>query len=98
MDVVLVRYLDIWLHGFRIILLVSWGLRCFANDNPEVHIVLCFIYAPSDICLTIHVLLYQEENATEPPQSVQRGVTELVEAALSSRNLCMMDPTWHPWF
>ncbi|KAJ3683868.1 hypothetical protein LUZ60_014095 [Juncus effusus] len=40
----------------------------------------------------------EEENATEPPQSVQRGVTELVEAALSPRNLCMMDPTWHPWF
>jgi transformation/transcription domain-associated protein len=34
----------------------------------------------------------------EPPQSVQRGVTELVEAALTPRNLCMMDPTWHPWF
>ncbi|KAH9662788.1 non-specific serine/threonine protein kinase [Citrus sinensis] len=46
----------------------------------------------------------EEENAqkesvlVEPPQSVQRGVTELVEAALSARNLCMMDPTWHPWF
>ncbi|WVZ66880.1 hypothetical protein U9M48_016041 [Paspalum notatum var. saurae] len=45
-----------------------------------------------------HYLADEEENATEPPQSVQRGVTELVEAALSSRNLCMMDPTWHPWF
>jgi len=45
-----------------------------------------------------HCLAEEEENATEPPQSVQRGVTELVEAALSSRNLCMMDPTWHPWF
>ncbi|KAM7524076.1 hypothetical protein LguiA_013978 [Lonicera macranthoides] len=40
----------------------------------------------------------EEENAVEPPQSVQRGVTELVEAALTPRNLCMMDPTWHPWF
>lgn len=40
----------------------------------------------------------EEENALEPPQSVQRGVTELVEAALTPRNLCMMDPTWHPWF
>ncbi|KAK9136460.1 hypothetical protein Syun_015790 [Stephania yunnanensis] len=38
------------------------------------------------------------ENAMDPPQSVQRGVTELVEAALTPRNLCMMDPTWHPWF
>ncbi|GAV88596.1 PI3_PI4_kinase domain-containing protein/FAT domain-containing protein [Cephalotus follicularis] len=40
----------------------------------------------------------EEDNAVEPPQSVQRGVTELVEAALTPRNLCMMDPTWHPWF
>lgn len=40
----------------------------------------------------------EEENVMEPPQSVQRGVTELVEAALNPRNLCMMDPTWHPWF
>ncbi|XP_042509195.1 transformation/transcription domain-associated protein-like [Macadamia integrifolia] len=40
----------------------------------------------------------EEDNAMDPPQSVQRGVTELVEAALMPRNLCMMDPTWHPWF
>ncbi|RVW51691.1 putative PI3/PI4-kinase family protein C1F5.11c [Vitis vinifera] len=40
----------------------------------------------------------QEENAVDPPHSVQRGVTEMVEAALTPRNLCMMDPTWHPWF
>ncbi|RID59278.1 hypothetical protein BRARA_F02519 [Brassica rapa] len=40
----------------------------------------------------------EDENIVEPPQSVQRGVNELVEAALSPRNLCMMDPTWHPWF
>ncbi|CAO2831293.1 unnamed protein product [Amaranthus hypochondriacus] len=40
----------------------------------------------------------EDENAMEPPQSVQRGVAELVEAALSPRNSCMMDPTWHPWF
>ncbi|XP_024004594.1 transformation/transcription domain-associated protein isoform X2 [Eutrema salsugineum] len=40
----------------------------------------------------------EDENSVEPPQSVQRGVNELVEAALSPRNLCMMDPTWHPWF
>ncbi|KAM0940239.1 putative non-specific serine/threonine protein kinase [Dioscorea sansibarensis] len=40
----------------------------------------------------------EEESTTDPPQSVQRGVTDLVEAALSPRNLCMMDPTWHPWF
>ncbi|XP_061345669.1 uncharacterized protein LOC133291419 isoform X4 [Gastrolobium bilobum] len=40
----------------------------------------------------------EEENVMDPPQSVQRGVTELVEAALNPRNLCMMDPTWHPWF
>ncbi|XP_031399627.1 transformation/transcription domain-associated protein isoform X2 [Punica granatum] len=40
----------------------------------------------------------EDENAMDPPQSVQRGVMELVEAALTPRNLCMMDPTWHPWF
>ncbi|XP_020600148.1 LOW QUALITY PROTEIN: transformation/transcription domain-associated protein-like [Phalaenopsis equestris] len=40
----------------------------------------------------------EEENTIDPPQSVQRGVTELVEAALNPKNLCMMDPTWHPWF
>ncbi|KAK6924485.1 PIK-related kinase, FAT, partial [Dillenia turbinata] len=42
-------------------------------------------------------LAEEEENAVDPPQSVQRGVTELVEAALSPKHLCMMDPTWHPW-
>ncbi|XP_008795100.2 transformation/transcription domain-associated protein-like [Phoenix dactylifera] len=40
----------------------------------------------------------EEENSTDPPQSVQRGVTDLVEAALAPSSLCMMDPTWHPWF
>ena len=30
--------------------------------------------------------------------SVQRGAAELVEAATNPRNLCRMDPTWHPWF
>ncbi|KAF5735955.1 Phosphatidylinositol 3- and 4-kinase family protein with FAT domain isoform 1 [Tripterygium wilfordii] len=40
----------------------------------------------------------EEENAVDPPQAVQKGVADLVEAALSPRNLCMMDPTWHPWF
>ncbi|EIE23491.1 hypothetical protein COCSUDRAFT_65942 [Coccomyxa subellipsoidea C-169] len=32
------------------------------------------------------------------PASVQRGAQELVESALNPRNLCRMDPTWHPWF
>ncbi|KAL6498032.1 hypothetical protein OROGR_028429 [Orobanche gracilis] len=40
----------------------------------------------------------EEENGVDLPQSVQKGVAELVEAALAPRNLCMMDPTWHPWF
>eukprot|EP00898_Chlorokybus_atmophyticus_P003741 jgi/Chlat1/4368/Chrsp29S04524 len=31
-------------------------------------------------------------------RSIQRSVSELVEAALSPKNLCMMEPTWHPWF
>lgn len=46
----------------------------------------------------LYSVLIQEDNTSEPPQSVQRGVTELVEAALNPKNLCMMDPTWHPWF
>ncbi|XP_042425801.1 transformation/transcription domain-associated protein-like [Zingiber officinale] len=40
----------------------------------------------------------EDDNTTDLPQSVQRGATDLVEAALEPRNLCMMDPTWHPWF
>lgn len=40
----------------------------------------------------------EDDNATDPPVSVQKGVTDLVEAALAPRHLCMMDPTWHPWF
>lgn len=28
----------------------------------------------------------------------QRGVHELVSAAVDPRNLCKMDPTWQPWF
>ncbi|CAN0918697.1 Transcription-associated protein 1 [Linum grandiflorum] len=45
------------------------------------------------------LFLSEEEDTTmDPPHSVQRGVNELVEAALTPRNLCMMDPTWHPWF
>ncbi|KAJ7564762.1 hypothetical protein O6H91_02G032300 [Diphasiastrum complanatum] len=40
----------------------------------------------------------EDDNSTEPPYSVQSGVTELVEAALRPKSLCMMDPTWHPWF
>lgn len=40
----------------------------------------------------------EDENGPESLQSVQQGVTELVEAALRPKNLCMMDPTWHPWF
>eukprot|EP00897_Mesotaenium_endlicherianum_P005503 jgi/Mesen1/4981/ME000248S04265 len=40
-----------------------------------------------------------EGNGAPPvPVSVQKGVIELVEAALRPRNLCLMDPTWHPWF
>lgn len=56
------------------------------------------LYAAISI-FSIYVCFFiQEENVMDPPQPVQRGVTELVEAALNPRNLCMMDPTWHPWF
>ncbi|KAM7251269.1 hypothetical protein ACFE04_023152 [Oxalis oulophora] len=40
----------------------------------------------------------EDNSVVDPLQSVQRGVSDLVDAALSPRNLCMMDPTWHPWF
>lgn len=40
----------------------------------------------------------EDESNPEALQSVQQGVTDLVEAALRPKNLCMMDPTWHPWF
>jgi len=63
--------------------------RSKTNSFPLLMDVFCFLS---------HFVLHQEENAVDPPQSVQRGVTELVEAALTPRNLCMMDPTWHPWF
>ncbi|RWV99280.1 hypothetical protein GW17_00037820 [Ensete ventricosum] len=56
----------------------------------------CF---PEEVCsFSPCCLLSLDDNTTDPPQSVQRGVTDLVEAALEPRNLCMMDPTWHPWF
>ena len=29
--------------------------------------------------------------------SAQKGAQELVDQATSPRNLCRMDPTWHPW-
>ncbi|CAA2966750.1 transformation transcription domain-associated -like isoform X2 [Olea europaea subsp. europaea] len=45
-----------------------------------------------------YIIAEEEENGMGLPQSMQKGVTELVEAALTPRNLCMMDPTWHPWF
>ncbi|XP_047320592.1 transformation/transcription domain-associated protein-like [Impatiens glandulifera] len=40
----------------------------------------------------------EEENGVAEPQTVQKGVADLVDAALCPTNLCMMDPTWHPWF
>ncbi|KAJ6291159.1 hypothetical protein OIU76_023253 [Salix suchowensis] len=58
---------------------------------PDLHLIYNSFESSSHTFFT-------EENAVDPPQSVQRGVTELVEAALTPRNLCMMDPTWHPWF
>lgn len=34
------------------------------------------------------------ENVAADPQ---RGAHELVAQATDSRNLCKLDPTWHPW-
>jgi hypothetical protein len=59
--------------------------------------VLLLFHKPLIDCCIVSTCT-QEENTMDPPQSVQRGVTDLVEAALTPRNLCMMDPTWHPWF
>ncbi|GMH24561.1 hypothetical protein Nepgr_026404 [Nepenthes gracilis] len=59
--------------------------------NVEDVIVRINEIAPQSFC-------EEEENPVDPPQSVQRGVTQLVEAALNPRNLCVMDSTWHPWF
>ena len=33
-----------------------------------------------------------------PRRAVQVGVLNLVEAAIDPRNICRMEPTWHPWF
>jgi len=32
------------------------------------------------------------------PADPHRGAAQLVKEALSPRNLCRMEPTWHPWF
>lgn len=68
-----------------------------------VKVLFPYICFPLHVCLVFHqtyrvLWCIQDENIMEPPRSVQRGVSELVDAALLPRNLCMMDPTWHPWF
>jgi transformation/transcription domain-associated protein len=37
-------------------------------------------------------------NAELRKRAVQEGVLNLVESALNPRNICRMEPTWHPWF
>ena len=37
-------------------------------------------------------------NAELKKRSVQGGVLNVVESALNPRNICRMEPTWHPWF
>ena len=32
------------------------------------------------------------------PRAVNGRVMELVEAACNPKNICRMEPTWHPWF
>ena len=32
-----------------------------------------------------------------PVAAVGAGVMELLDAATQGRNLCRMEPTWHPW-
>jgi hypothetical protein len=33
-----------------------------------------------------------------PSVAVAGGVLELIDAACHPKNLCRMEPTWHPWF
>lgn len=38
------------------------------------------------------------QNKDNPAADPQRGAHELVAQATDNRNLCKLDPTWHPWF
>jgi transformation/transcription domain-associated protein len=41
----------------------------------------------------------REQNGGElPARAVHGRVMELVEAACNPKNICRMEPTWHPWF
>nr|KYP66863.1 Transformation/transcription domain-associated protein [Cajanus cajan] len=77
--------------------LLSWSWRR-PLGMPMAPMAAGGTMSPVDFKQKVITNVEHEENVMDPPQPVQRGVTELVEAALNPRNLCMMDPTWHPWF
>jgi transformation/transcription domain-associated protein len=65
-------------------------VRVMATANVEEVLVRCRVLSP-----------VPPRQAVAPDgscPSVQRGASTLVEAALSPKNLCRMDPTWAPWF
>ena len=65
-------------------------VRVMATANVEEVLVRCRMLSP-----------VPPRQAVAPDgscPSVQRGASTLVEAALSPKNLCRMDPTWAPWF
>ncbi len=40
----------------------------------------------------------QPAGAVPQPSVVLPGLVELIAAATDPKNLCRMEPTWHPWF
>ncbi|KZV22547.1 transformation/transcription domain-associated protein-like [Dorcoceras hygrometricum] len=77
--------------------LISWSWRR-PLGMPLAPVVGGGVLNNVDLKQKVSTNVEHEENGIDPPQSMQRGVAELVDAALTPRNLCMMDPTWHPWF
>ena len=65
-------------------------VRVMATANVEEVLVRCRMLSPSPPRQLV------APDGSCP--SVQRGASTLVEAALSPKNLCRMDPTWAPWF
>jgi len=40
----------------------------------------------------------QRTGSQAGPHDPQSGTTQLLDAAMNPKNLCRMEPTWHPWF
>lgn len=43
-------------------------------------------------------VLPPDDSSGRPAPNVANGVLELIEVAMSPKNLCLMEATWHPWF